>query len=79
MPRTPEKFDQTCGYKAKRTLYAVNGVIRLSQSDLATSRRHRSIRELGRIPTVKSDTGPLGRLRICYLVLSIAYLEKAAD
>ena len=78
MLQSPKKFDQTCGYKAKRAVFAVNGVIRLSQSDLATSRRHRSIRELGRIPTVKSDTGPLARLRICYLVLSIAYLEKAA-
>ena len=29
--------------------------------------------------TVKSGTGPLGRIRICHLVLSIAYLEKAAD
>ena len=79
MQQTPKKFDQTCGYKVKRALFAVNGVIRLSQSDLATSRRHRSIRELGRIPAVKSGTGPLGRIRIYHLVLSIAYLEKAAD
>jgi len=27
MPQTQEKFDQTCGYKVKRALFAVNGVI----------------------------------------------------
>ena len=78
MPQSPEKFDQTCGYKAKRALYAINGVI---QGRLAWP--HLDVVAVmandGADYTVTSGTGPLGRLRICHLVLSIAYLDKAAD